>query len=195
MNAIRIALLGLAVMTGQVSECQEVRETSILEIDGDGDAVLAGVRLGDKIHAAFAPIREDDQVFERRWYGSEGVRWYRYAQAPKTIDGKELRSVFYGFKEDRLVEIILSFKAPGQSEPRTAFVQLLEKHFGGQRSTHELWQWTGTKVGLEFTGFCGLDTCSFSYLYVFSKDGAGDCESIEGDAPRPVDAAATHQSK
>ena len=192
MKASCIAALTFLFAT-RAFACQIETEPSILDIDKD--AVLAGVRLGDRINEDFSALPESVLVLERKSFPSEDVKWYRYTRSPKTIDGAELRYVYYGFKEERLVEITLAFKILDEKEKRIRFLQMLEKHFGGSRVNHEMWLWNGKNVGLDFSGYCGLDTCSLSVLYIFPTDRAGKYNPIEKAPHRTEDMVTTKNSK
>lgn len=192
MKAFCIAVLTILFAT-RAFACQIETEPSILDIDKD--AVLAGLQLGDRINDEFSALPESVLVLERRSFSSEDVKWYRYSRSPKTIDGSELRYVYYGFKEDKLVEITLAFKILDEQEKRIQFLQMLEKHFGGSRVNDETWLWTGKNVGLDFSGYCGLDTCSISVLYIFPTDRAGKHNAVKKAPLRTEDAATMKNSK
>jgi hypothetical protein len=182
----------LTLFAPQAFACQIESPSSILDVDKN--AGFAGVQLGDPINKEFSALPENIQVLERRSYSSEEVKWYSYTRSPKAIDGAELRYVYYGFKQDRLVEIAMAFKILDKPEKRIQFLQMLEKHFGGKRVNSEMWLWTGKKVGLDFSGYCGLDTCSLSFLYIFPTDRIGKFSATEKAADRAEDAI-TKQSK
>lgn len=142
-------------------------EVFLSEIDKRGQ--FGNVKLGEPLNTSFTELAEQNRVFERRSYDSEGVTWYRHAESPTQLDGSALRYVYYGFKDNQLVEIAIAFKVQKDVKANTRFFERLEKQFNGTRVNHEMWVWSGDKVGLDFSGYCGLDTCSLSYLYIFPK--------------------------
>lgn len=163
------ALVFSFLFVGFLSSAQDSSDVdaSILEIDQT--ALFGDVKLGDPLNKRFTKLSEKDRVLERLSYSSEGITWYRYADSPTKLDGSTLRYVYYGFKDNRLVEIAIAFAVQEDLKENTRFFEKLEKQFRGTRVNHEMWLWSGENTGLDFSGYCGLDTCSMSFLYIFPK--------------------------
>ncbi len=155
-------LLGLFLNSDHLTNEATIRSVDKSEQFGE-------VKLGAALSAEFTELK-DVRVMERRSHDNDGIKWYRFSRSPESMDGIELRYVFYGFKDQRLVEIAIAFKNQAEkAQNARAFAKLREFYNGGTRVTNETWLWSGERVGLDFSGYCELDTGSLMFLYIFPK--------------------------
>lgn len=161
----------IAICIGQeASERVGKSEATILKIDQS--LKFGSVEFGQKLSNDFKEIT-DETVLERRLHLlDEKLKWYRYNNSPNQVDGLNVDRVFYGFKEDLLVEIAIEFSLEKGYTGGKKALAFLEKNYTGQRYDGENWVWTGHSVGMNFTGFCTLETSSLNRLYIFPKSRA-----------------------
>jgi hypothetical protein len=146
---------------------QPAPRITVVSMEDTGE--FAGIAFGTPIQAFDgAPVSESGTgIVPRKTYLYEEIEWYQRATDPIEVDGVKVRGIYYGFVDGRFVEAII---VPDDTSDAIELLGALEAHFPGRRVGTETWLWVGEKTGIDYSGYCTIDSSGLSNIHVFPSE-------------------------